>query len=100
MSDDLLPVAERFRHPIGPQVHAILWLEWDPIGVNDIAPDDEYDSYVGPVIDSVMKGEGAERIAGYLDWVAKELMGLGDPRDPSHTLGVARKLAALRSTPE
>jgi hypothetical protein len=28
------------------KIHDILWFDWDPIGVNDIAPRDEYQSYV------------------------------------------------------
>jgi hypothetical protein len=51
------------------QVHLILWNDWDPIGVNDYGVDDEYDSYVGPIIDKISKGETVDQIASYLDWL-------------------------------
>ena len=28
-------------------IRLVLWNDWDPIGINDSGPDDEYDSYVG-----------------------------------------------------
>ena len=30
-------------------IRQILWNDWDPIGINDSGPDDEYDSYVGGI---------------------------------------------------
>ncbi len=30
-------------------INQILFYDWDPIGVNDLAPDDEYNSYVGGI---------------------------------------------------
>ena len=27
-------------------ISEILWIDWDPIGINDLAPRDEYDDYV------------------------------------------------------
>jgi hypothetical protein len=30
-------------------IRQILFYDWDPIGINDLAPDDEYDSYVGGI---------------------------------------------------
>ena len=55
MSDlpPLPPPSRRFKHPIG---------------VHDVAPDDEYDGYVWPLISKVMRGESVEQIADYLDW--------------------------------
>ena len=90
-----LPAPERrFKHPIGLAVHEILWREWDPISVNDVAPDDEYDGYVWPVIGKIMKGESAEEIAAYLDWASDEHMGC--PQPPGRNLEIAHKLAVLK----
>jgi hypothetical protein len=75
-------------------VHDILWREWDPIGVNEFGPDDEYDGYVWPIIGKVMKGETADQVADYLDWAVGDHMGLSVVRDQS--LAIARKLVALR----
>jgi len=36
-----IEIQESIRH--------ILFYDWDPIGVNDLAPDDEYNSYVGGI---------------------------------------------------
>lgn len=91
---ELLPVEMRFKHPIGLGVHAILWRDWDPIAVNDIAPDDEYDGYVWPIIEKVMRGETPEQIADYLDWASNEHM--ESPKARSRNIEIARRLAALK----
>jgi hypothetical protein len=88
------PAASRFKHPIGPRVHEILWREWDPIGVNEIGPDDEYDGYVRPIIGKVMSGETVEQIADYLDWAVGDHMGLSVIRCQSFE--IAQKLCELR----
>jgi hypothetical protein len=33
----------------------LLW-EWDPIGVSDVAPDDEYDCLIPPLLDRLRRG--------------------------------------------
>lgn len=91
---DLPPPAQRFKHPIGLAVHGLLWNEWDPIGINDFGPDDEYDGYVWPLIGKVMQGETPRQIAAYLDWATNEHMGC--PPEPGRNLELALKLAALR----
>lgn len=60
----------------------------------DWGPDDEYDSYVWPVIGKVMRGETPEQIADYLDWASSEHMQCLRPR--SRNLEIARSLAALK----
>ena len=92
---ELLPVEMRIKHPVGQAVHSILWREWDPIGVCDWGPDDEYDGYVWPVIGKIMRGETPELIADYLDWASNENMQCPQPR--SRNIEIARKLAALTS---
>ena len=42
------------------KIDDILWFDWDPIGVNDIAPRDEYQSYVPEIFR--MKKNGADRM--------------------------------------
>jgi hypothetical protein len=120
------PAVKRFaRHRLGSSVHAILWNEWDPIGVNgmfgrlveidpdtgaelgpappDIAdqewPDDEYDSYVWGVLSLLDKGKDAHRIAEYLDQITTHTIGL--PWDDSNAMNarhreLAEKIVALR----
>ncbi len=91
----LLPVEQRLKHPLGPAVHAILWRDWDPIGVYDWGPDDEYDGYVWPIIGKVMRDETPEQIADYLDWASNEHMECPQPR--AFNLEIASKLIATRS---
>jgi hypothetical protein len=31
------------------RIDDILWFDWDPIGINDDAPRDEYESYTPPI---------------------------------------------------
>lgn len=92
--NELIPAERRFKHPIGLAVHQILWRDWDPIGMYDWGPDDEYDGYVWPVIGKIMQGESVDSIADYLDWASNENMGC--PRTRESNLEIARKLAALR----
>ena len=91
---DLIPVERRLKHPIGLAVHNVLWNEWDPIGVNDFGPDDEYDGYIWPLIGKIMRGESAEDIAAYLDWATDKHMQC--PLPPGRNLELARKLVALK----
>ena len=95
-----IPPNKRFKHPIGVQVHKMLWEDWDPIGVNGWGPDDEYDAYVWPIIGKISQGETVEQIADYLDWATTEHMGLsGEPElvRNSH-LVLAAKLVSLRDS--
>ncbi len=81
-------------------VKRILWEEWDPIGVNDIAPDDEYDSYAFRVLVMMKEGRSEKEVADYLNWVAAEHMSLGGHGRNDVILrdarSVARKIFALR----
>ena len=89
-----VPVERRIQHPIGLAVHSILWRDWDPIGVHDWGPDDEYDGYVWPIIGKIMRGESVEQIAAYLDWATNEHMEC--PLEPGRNPEISRQLAALK----
>ena len=54
----------------------ILWNEWDPIGINDIAPRDEYQSYTPTIFELKNKGANKELIAKTLYKIETETMGL------------------------
>ena len=60
-------------------IRRLLWEDWDPIGVNDSAPNDEYDSYADRIFSMVNRGSGESDIAEYLFWAETENMGLGGP---------------------
>ncbi len=55
----------------------ILWFEWDPIGVKDFAPRDEYQSYVPEIFALKKSGAGSIEIAKRLSKLATESMGMG-----------------------
>ena len=44
-------------------IEEILWNDWDPIGGNDIAPRDEYQSYTPTIFKLKINGADAETIA-------------------------------------
>jgi hypothetical protein len=69
------------------QLRRLLLDEWDPVGVAGCAPDDEYDSYVGPVV-SLARENDLKGLTEYLDWARTQNMGL-DP-DPEADERVAR----------
>jgi hypothetical protein len=75
-------------------IRAILWEDWDPIGVND-NPDisNEYDSYADQIYSMIARGDNTEELARHLSFISKELMGLG--ANDQHSLAVARKLVAI-----
>ena len=81
------------RHPLWAPVRKILWEEWDPIGCG--VPEDEYDSYVWPVVGKVHHGASLEEVANYLSEVRTETIGMGPNRDSD--MAIAAKLVSLRS---
>jgi hypothetical protein len=81
------------------RVRQLLWLEWDPIGVNGATEAiDEYDSYADTAYVMLMdERANAEAIAKYLYWVAAVHMGLGESEERAETASrIAEKLVALR----
>lgn len=80
------------------QLVGMLWLhEWDPIGVKDEPyAQDEYDSYVGPIVSLLFAGTGTSDLIEHLGWIQYENMGLSRPAEPSkHLAEVAQKLIDL-----
>jgi len=59
------------------QLDDLLWIAWDPIGVNDAtSARDEYSSYAVKISDMLMSSATVEEIHGYLRWAECENMGL------------------------
>jgi hypothetical protein len=58
--------------------------EWHPIGGGDVPEgQDEYDSYLGPIAERLRSGQTPEELAGYLNDLTEEWMGLGGPQRPN-----------------
>lgn len=51
-------------------VDEILWYDWDPIGINDIAPRDEYKSYVSEIFSLLIENKDINIIAERLNEIA------------------------------
>jgi hypothetical protein len=71
-------------------VDEILWKDWDPIGINHIAPRDEYQSYVPEIFSMLTENKDVNEIADRLSQIATERMGLLEDKDLC--LEVAEKL--------
>jgi hypothetical protein len=48
------------------KISRILYEDWDPLGLKDVAPSDEYDSYVGGVYRLLASGASCEQLAEHL----------------------------------
>ena len=57
-------------------IDEILWNDWDPIGVNDFAPRDEYQSYTPPILSLKINGADTETIAKMLYEIETEIIGV------------------------
>jgi hypothetical protein len=55
----------------------ILWFDWDPIGINDMAPRDEYVSYVPEIFNLVKSMAERQEIANRLHKLETEEMEMG-----------------------
>ena len=75
------------------EIDEILWNDWDPIGVNDIAPRDEYQSYTPKIFSLKRKGVNEEEIAKELYEIEKETIGLAGNLENCRI--VARKIIEL-----
>ena len=51
-------IQESIRH--------ILFYDWDPIGINDLAPNDEYDTYIAGVYGLLVSGASQAEISEHL----------------------------------
>lgn len=58
------------------KIYDILWFDWDPIGINDIAPRDEYQGYVPEIFGLVKAKADRQEIADRLHRLETENMGM------------------------
>lgn len=74
-------------------IDSILFNDWDPIGVNDIAPDDEYRMYVADICEMFERNENVEIIARHLHKLETENMAMTG--NYSKCLIIANKISEL-----
>lgn len=74
-------------------IREVLFNEWDPIGVNDIAPTNEYDAYIGGIYRLLESGTDSEILAAHLRKLELEQMGC--PTNDVHRKKIAERLLRL-----
>jgi hypothetical protein len=79
------------------QISTILRRDWDPIGCD--VPDDEYESYVGPIAALLRDGATDAQFSAYLEWAESENMGLGGPFSQERAAKVIAALQGLGPPP-
>ncbi|ULT23502.1 hypothetical protein KUH03_30675 [Sphingobacterium sp. E70] len=72
------------------KINDILWFDWDPIGVNDLAPSDEYQLYVPEIFTLVRSKADRLEIAKRLHKLQNELMGI--PTNINNCLIISDKI--------
>jgi hypothetical protein len=72
------------------KIDDILWYDWDPIGINDIAPRDEYQSYVPEIFKLVKAKAGKQEIANRLHRLETENMAMSGTIE--NCLSIAEKI--------
>ena len=57
------------------QINRILFESWDPIGMKDVLPTDEYEGYVGPVYRALVNGADEAKIIALLTQLESQIGG-------------------------
>ena len=78
-------------------VGMVLLRDWDPIGVCDEPyAQDEYDSYVLPIVKRLLEGSGVGELVEHLGEIQYVRMGMSQPEQPSPALAhAAQRLVDL-----
>jgi hypothetical protein len=85
---DLAEHHQWWKHQGGQELRRLLMEQWDPIGVKN-APQaaDEYDGYLGGVVQLLREGAPAERVAGHLAQIEQSRMDFTTTADQLLPLG-------------
>jgi len=75
-------------------IDKILYLEWDPIGISNFAPEDEYRSYLPLVFKIALENTDSKLLVEYLNKVRTQTMGLNN--NYSHDLQIAEKILHIK----
>jgi len=76
------------------EIDEILWNDWDPIGVNDMAPRDEYQGYTPTIFKLKTNGSDKETIAKTLHEIETVTIGLAG--NIEHCRQIADKIINLK----
>lgn len=75
------------------KIDDILWYDWDPIGINDMAPRDEYQSYTPQIFNLFKQKTGRDTIAKALSKIETDNIGLAGNLE--NCLKIADKILAV-----
>lgn len=64
------------QHQLFVVIDELLWNKWDPIGMKDVLPRDEYESYVPRIFNLTVKNATAEEIAQELSRIENQTIGV------------------------
>ena len=85
---------ERLRFKVMEEaIRYLLFEVWDPLGVNDLAPKDEYDLYIGEIYRLLADNPSADQVAEKLRQL--EITKLANVTTPQHRQSVAEKLLEI-----
>jgi hypothetical protein len=88
---------EKHTRNVVKQIHDVLWYDWDPIGINDSGPDNEYDYYIGGIY-RILSGNPTEsELMEYLYKIVTDTMGLSS-HNKELQRPIAKKLMAIDVT--
>ena len=63
---------------------------WDPIGLNELLPSDEYDSYAPHIVSLVSENPSHEKLAEHLSDIQTQRIGIPETRE--RNLEIARQI--------
>ena len=89
MKDERLKWAAKVQDAI----RQVLFNDWDPIGINDCAPKDEYDAYIGGIYRQLVSGRTEDELCEHLRQL--EIIQMESPTNADHRRMVAKKLMKL-----
>ena len=75
-------------------IRQVLYREWDPIGVSGSAPEDEYDSYIGPIYRILSGSRSEQELVEHLFRTERDTIGMSC-ESSEQLRPIARKLLEL-----
>lgn len=80
---------------ISKAIKEILLIHWDPIGIYHSGPDDEYDSYIWPILKLLRNGTNITEMTDFLYNLEKDTVG-SFPENKQQIVLAAEKLVSLK----
>ncbi len=74
---------QRRARDIQDRISKILYEDWDPLGLKDVVPSDEYDSSVGGMYRLLASGASCEQVAEHLAELEGGPLGYSEATQPA-----------------